>query len=87
LKKGTGIYLKGNITNSLRYDVTLDGVTFPGNPKPDIQLLYSAVGLEPGQHSISLTVKQPASTENPGSVTFQEAVVNVGTGLAGYVYM
>ncbi|KAG9091734.1 hypothetical protein FS749_016319 [Ceratobasidium sp. UAMH 11750] len=81
--EGTGIYLIGNTTNSLGYDVTLDGVTFPGNPKPDVQLLYSAVGLKPGAHSITLTVRQPASSSDPGSVTFKQAVVSAGTGLAG----
>ncbi|KAG8742721.1 hypothetical protein FRC10_000995 [Ceratobasidium sp. 414] len=81
--EGVGIYLIGNTTNSLGYDVTLDGVTFPGNPKPDVQLLYSAVGLTPGAHSITLAVRQPASSSSPGSVTFKQAVVSAGTGLAG----
>ncbi|KAG8720647.1 hypothetical protein FRC09_009215 [Ceratobasidium sp. 395] len=73
----------GNTTNSLGYDMTLDGVHFPGNPKPELQLLYSAVGLAPGKHTISLTVRQPALSSNPGSVTFKEAVVTAGTGLTG----
>lgn len=75
----------GNTTGSLGYDVTLDGVTFPGNPRPDEGLLYSAIGLEPGQHSILVTVRQPASIASPGSVTFREAVVSAGTGRSGYV--
>lgn len=82
---GVGVYLFGNTTGSLGYDVTLDGVVFPGNPRPDAGLLYSAIGLEPGQHSILVTVRQPANAANPGSVTFREAIVSAGTGRSGYV--
>lgn len=82
---GVGVYLMGNTTGSLGYDVTLDGVMFPGNPRPDAGLLYSAIGLEPGQHSILVTVRQPASIASPGSVTFREAIVSAGTGRSGAV--
>lgn len=56
---------------------------FPGNPRLDQGLLFSAVGLEPGAHTISLTVRQPPVVSDPGSVTFKEAVVSAGTGLTG----
>ncbi|QRW08000.1 hypothetical protein RhiLY_06999 [Ceratobasidium sp. AG-Ba] len=81
--EGVGIYLVGNTTNSLGYDIVLDGVKFPGNPKPDSQLLYSATELVPGAHSIMLTVRQPSPNAGPGTVTFKQAVVVAGTGLAG----
>ncbi|KAG9124770.1 hypothetical protein FRC07_010293 [Ceratobasidium sp. 392] len=81
--EGVGVYLIGNTTTSLGYDITLDGVHFPGNPKPESQILYSAAGLTPGAHTILLTVRQPASSSTPGSVTFKEAVVTAGTGLTG----
>ncbi|KAF8608510.1 hypothetical protein BDV93DRAFT_518609 [Ceratobasidium sp. AG-I] len=81
--EGVGVYLMGNTTGSLGYDVTLDGVVFPGNPRPDAGLLYSAIGLTPGQHSILVTVRQPANAANPGSVTFREAIVSAGTGRSG----
>jgi hypothetical protein len=80
---GVGIYLVGNTTNGLGYDITLDGTPFPGNPRPDLGLLYAAVGLEPGPHSIMLTVRRPASSDNPGCVSFKEAVVSAGTGYTG----
>lgn len=80
---GVEIYLFGNTTNNLGYDITLDGVQFPGDPRPDLGLLYSAVGLEPGLHSVALTVRQPVSGSDPGYVTFREAVVSVGTGFTG----
>ncbi|CAE6445786.1 unnamed protein product [Rhizoctonia solani] len=65
------------------YDISIDGVHFPGNFRSNAQSLYSSVGLKPGQHTVSLTVRQPVSANNPGSVTLKEVVVNAGTGRSG----
>ncbi|CCO29780.1 hypothetical protein BN14_03800 [Rhizoctonia solani AG-1 IB] len=81
--EGVGIHLIGNTTNSLGYDISLDGVHFPGNFRSNAQSLYSSVGLKPGQHTVSLTVRQPVSANNPGSVALKEVVVNSGTGRSG----
>ncbi|CAE6480240.1 unnamed protein product [Rhizoctonia solani] len=80
---GVGIYLVGNTTNNLGYDITLDGSHFPGNFRSNTQSLFSSFNLEPGIHTISLTVRQPVLLDNPGSVTLKEIVVNAGTGRSG----
>ncbi|CAE6357377.1 unnamed protein product [Rhizoctonia solani] len=80
---GVGIYLVGNTTNNLGYDISLDGSLFPGNFRSNAQSLFSSVDLQPGLHTISLTVRQPVSPDNPGSVTLKEVVVNAGTGRSG----
>ncbi|CAE6462656.1 unnamed protein product [Rhizoctonia solani] len=81
--EGVGIYLIGNTTNNLGYDISLDGVHFPGNFRSNAQSLYSSIDLKPGLHTISLTVRQPVSADNPGSVTLKEVVVDAGTGRSG----
>ncbi|KDN44402.1 hypothetical protein RSAG8_05449, partial [Rhizoctonia solani AG-8 WAC10335] len=80
---GVGIYLVGNTTHNLGYDISLDGAHFPGNFRSNIQSLFSSVDLEPGLHTISLTVRQPVSLDSPGSITLKEVVVNAGTGRSG----
>ncbi|CAE6449708.1 unnamed protein product [Rhizoctonia solani] len=80
---GVGIYLVGNTTHNLGYDISLDGAHFPGNFRSNMQSLFSSVDLEPGLHTISLTVRQPVSLDSPGSITLKEVVVNAGTGRSG----
>ncbi|KAJ1304316.1 hypothetical protein OPQ81_005476 [Rhizoctonia solani] len=80
---GVGVYLIGNTTNNLGYDISLDGVPFPGHFRSDIQSLFSSFHLKPGPHTISLTVRRPVLADNPGSVTLKEVVISAGTGRSG----
>ncbi|QRW21289.1 hypothetical protein RhiXN_06278 [Rhizoctonia solani] len=81
--EGVGIHLIGNTTNNLGYDISLDGLHFPGTFRSNTQSLYSSVDLKPGPHTISLMVRRPASASNPGSLTLKEVVVDVGSGHTG----
>ncbi|KAB5588459.1 hypothetical protein CTheo_8100 [Ceratobasidium theobromae] len=80
---GVGVDIVGNATNGIGYNITLDGQPVPGNPNPDLGLLYSVKGLKQGAHAVAITVQQPASSGSPGSVTFKQAVVSAGTGYTG----
>ncbi|KAH7339359.1 hypothetical protein B0J17DRAFT_358221 [Rhizoctonia solani] len=80
---GVGVYLVGNTTNNLGYDISLDGTHFPGNFRSNGESLFSSVDMKPGPHTITLTIRRPALPENPGSLTLKEIVINAGTGRSG----
>ncbi|CAE6446509.1 unnamed protein product [Rhizoctonia solani] len=80
---GVGVYLVGNTTNNLGYDISLDGVHFPGNFRSNAQSLFSSIDMKPGRHTITLTIRRPILPDNPGSLTLKEIVVNAGTGRSG----
>jgi hypothetical protein len=78
--KGQAVNLTGEVSPGMQYVVSIDGTNSTGTPSNG--LLASISGLELGDHTVSITA-MPLVPGAGSSLTFEGAVVTVGTGLTG----